>query len=164
VYVPAEQWVEAFGSDADPNSKLKTATYIVHPVLAKRIGLKGAIMLQQIHIRCHKSDGGMYVIRSLEQLHSEIFPFWGASTVKRIVQSLRQSNLIATRPYTREDGGRVMSYRVNYVGLADLLDVPCPEMENPHKKGHSKWDKDWENWTNPVTLKKQSDMPCAPLL
>jgi hypothetical protein len=163
VYVPDKGWVEMFGCDVQPDNESKASTYIVVPRLAEKVGLKGAIMLQQIHIRCHKSDGGMFVIRSLEQWHSEIFPFWGASTVKRIVQRLHESNLISKRPYTQEDGGIVMSYRVNYVGLADLLGVTCPCVENPHKKGHSKWDKDWENWTNPVTLKKQSDMPCAPL-
>lgn len=163
VYVPDMGWVEMFGCDVQPDNGAQASTYIVIPRLAEKVGLKGAIMLQQIHIRCHKSDGGMFVIRSLEQWHSEIFPFWGASTVKRTVQRLHESNLIAKRPYTREDGGIVMSYRVNYVGLADLLGVPCPCVENPHKKGHSKWDKDWENWINPVTLIKQSDMPCAHL-
>lgn len=163
VYVPDKVWVETFGCDAQLDNKSKASTYIVVPRLAEKVGLSCALFLQQIHIRCHKSDGEKFVIRSLEQWRSEVFPFWGASTIKRTVYKLRQSNLIITRPYTREDGGIVMSYRVNYAGLADLLGVPCPDVENPHKKGHPKWDKDWANWIHPVTLKKQKDKPSEPL-
>ena len=159
VYVPCLDWADAFGCAAKPNKESIVSTYIVLPRLAQIVDLSCALFLQQIHIRCHQKDGSIFVIRSLEQWHSEVFPFWGTSTVKRTLKKLSQANLILKKPYNREDGGTVMSYRVNYIRLAELLSIPTPQVENPNKYDESGWNTGWKDWTNPVTLTKQKDMP-----
>lgn len=146
----------AFDSLPEPYFRSHT----VLPTLAEKIGLANAIVLQQIHLRNHKTDGSLYVIRSLDQWHSWTFPFWGIATVKRIFRRLKELNLIFVRSYRREDNGFVNSYRVNYIGVAELLDLPIPKVENPHGPNpQCPWAKKvWEEWTNPVTLIKQIDL------
>lgn len=131
--------------------------YIVIPSLAETIGLKAAIVLQQIHLRHYDSDGSLYVIHSLEQWHSQTFPFWGEATVRRIFRKLKDLNLIFIKPYKRDDDGYVNSYRVNYIGIAEILELPIPEVENPYtQKPNDPWDKNFEEWKNPVTLQVQA--------
>lgn len=137
------------------------SSYIVLPTLAHKIGLKEAIVLQQIHIRNHEGDGSAYFIRSFEQWHSQTFPFWGMATVKRIFSKLRKLNLLFVRPYRREDDGFVNSYRVNYIGVAEILGLPIPHVDNPFDPDpdpNYPWDKHWQEWTNPVTQQKQGDL------
>lgn len=159
VYVPIYSVTSLIAAAAEVLPKAISNNYIVIPSLAEKIGLKAAIVLQQIHIRIHKEDGSTYFIRSLEQWHSETFPFWGAATIKRIFVFLRKLNLIVVKPYRREDDGVVNSYRVNYIGVAELLGLPVPNVENPYEQDPKNAnDKSWQNWTNPVTLLKHGDV------
>jgi hypothetical protein len=144
---------------AETESQAFLSNYIVIPTLAEKIGLKNAIVLQQIHLRTRGEEGTNFFIRSLEQWQAQTFPFWGIATIKRIFAKLRALNLVIVRPYRREDDGIVHSYRINYVGLAELLSLPIPQVENPFVQNTKDWwDKQWESWTNPVTLIMQSKL------
>ena len=159
VYIPKYSTEELADSAAQSLPKAYLSNYIVLPTLAHKIGLKDAIVLQQIHIRNHEGDGSAYFIRSLEQWHSQTFPFWGIATVKRIFSKLRKLNLLFVRPYKREDEGFVNSYRVNYIGVAEILGLPIPNVENPYEPNpNDPWDKNWMEWTNPVTREKQTEL------
>lgn len=129
--------------------------HTVLPPLVKLIGLKEAIVLQQIHLRHYQFDGSMFVIRSFIEWHTTLFPYWSMPTIKRIFAKLKKLNLVTIGQYQREDA-LVHKYRVNYVGLAQLLGIPVPLVANPCSPNNpDSWDNDWENWTNPVTLKRQ---------
>ena len=157
VYIPIYGVNDLVTAVVEVSPQVISSNYIVIPTLAKAIGLKAAIVLQQIHLRIYKEEGSIYFIRSLDKWHSETFPFWGIATVKRIFVALRNFNLIVIKKYRREDDGVVYSYRINYVGLAELLALPIPHVENPFNSiPKDSWDKDWQNWTNPVTLQMQS--------
>ncbi len=121
-----------------------SATMLVFPELACRIGLMEAVALQQIHIRNNCSDGSCWVIRSLKQWHSDVFMFSSIATVKRLFSKLAKKNLIYVKPYHGEEG-TVNSYRVNYVELASILEIPLPEVKLPKPNGWSD-----EYWTNPL--------------
>jgi hypothetical protein len=159
VYVPTSDLDTLLGDDDELFHAAEGRHLIIIPTLAKSIGLRTAIVLQQIHVRVYQGDGSNFFIHSLEEWHSENFPFWGIATVKRIFSKLKKLGLIFVRRYTRADDGFVHSYRVNYLCLATLLGLPIPQAANPHNK-HPKdpWDQDWENWTNPVTLVMQKDI------
>lgn len=159
VYIPKFSNEELVNYMAQSLAKVYFSNYIVLPTLAHKIGLKEAIVLQQIHIRNHENDGTIYFIRSLEQWHSQTFPFWGIATVKRIFSKLRTLNMLFVRPYKKQDQGSVNSYRVNYIGVAEILGLPIPKVENPFDQDpKDSWDKNWQEWTNPVTQQKQVEL------
>lgn len=95
--------------------------------LAKVIGLKEALVLQQVHIRHKGADGSKWVIRSLEDWHKNTFMFLGAATVKRLFAKLAKQNLLFVRKHSGESGV-VNSYRVNYVRVAELMWLPLPQV------------------------------------
>jgi hypothetical protein len=161
VYFPLITIDTLLKAAADPSeSPAFLSNYIVIPTLAEKIGLKNAIVLQQIHLRTHGEEGSNFVIRSLEQWQAQTLPFWGIATIKRIFAKLRALNLVIVRPYRREDDGIVNSYRLNYIGLAELLSLPMPQVKNPYEQNPKNWwDKQqWQGWTNPVTLIMQSEL------
>ncbi len=95
--------------------------------LACKIGLKEAIVLQQVHLRHKGTDGAKWVIRSFDEWHVNTFMFLGIATVKRIFARLIEQNLLYVKKYSG-DKGVVNSYRVNYVRIAELLEVELPDV------------------------------------
>ena len=120
------------------------ASMLVFPALACAVGLHEAIVLQQIHLRCFGCDGSMWAIASFRRWHTDVLPFFGIATIKRLISRLRAAGLIHVSDY-HNDVGVVNRYRVNYLKLAEVLDVPVPTVEAPPK---ADWDS--SNWTNPL--------------
>jgi hypothetical protein len=115
-----------------------SAKMLIFPVLASKIGLLETIVLQQIHIRHYNSDGSMWVIRSFAQWQSDVFMFLGMATVKRTFARLKAKGLIYVKPYNGEDA-TVNSYRVNYLRVAEVLNIDPPEIIKPKKIGAGAW-------------------------
>jgi hypothetical protein len=115
-----------------------SAMMLIFPSLASKIGLLESIVLQQIHIRHYDSDGSMWVIRSFAQWQADVFMFLGIATVKRTFANLKAQNLIYVKPYNGEDA-TVNSYRVNYLRVAELLNIDPPVVVEPKGKGYLKW-------------------------
>ena len=115
------------------------AAMLVFPELARKVGLLDAIALQQVHIRHHSNDGSVWVIRSFQQWHADLFAFLGMATVKRLFERLRKNGYVLVRGYSGENG-LVNSYRVNYVRVAETLGIALPTVIDPKKKG----------WVNPL--------------
>jgi hypothetical protein len=118
------------------------ANMLVFPELACHIGLLEALVLQQVHIRHHDRDGSWWFRRPLSQWQSDTFMFLSLSTVKRVFASLEKSGLLLVKPYA-SDTGKMNSYRVSYMRLAELLEVEIPEVEVLCPK-------DYPNWVNPL--------------
>jgi|GEM_PF-5043372 len=129
--------------DVETNSTPQNSAKLsVFPELARVIGLIDAVVLQQVHIRQVGFDGSLWVIRSFNQWHAEVFMFLGLATVKRVFSRLLKRHLLLVKPYQTETG-RVNSYRVNYIGVAAALGIAVPEVLMP--KGNNAND-----WTNPL--------------
>jgi hypothetical protein len=109
----------------EPNES-EQASMLVFPELACKTGLREAIALQQIHLRHHGQDGSAWAKKSLTEWHTTVFPYLGLATVKRLFARLRGANLIFAR-VCDGNGIPILGYRVNYVRLADVLNVPMPE-------------------------------------
>lgn len=111
-----------------PNNR---AAMMVFPELLEKLGLLAAIALQQIHIRHYNKPKDYFVVRSFQQLHSEIFMYVSMSTVKRLFSRLEKLKLIIKKKYEDEIGD-VNSYRVDYENVASLLGIYYLKPKNGH--------------------------------
>ena len=98
---------------------LKVKPLVVSPVLASRIGLNEAIVLQQI---CYwledtasgvEHDGRRWVYNTIEEW-TEQFPFWSPDTVKRALTSLKKNGLIYVEQLKKSQHDRTNFYAINH--------------------------------------------------
>ncbi|WP_431030032.1 conserved phage C-terminal domain-containing protein [Lysinibacillus sp. LZ02] len=94
----------------------------VLPSLAKKVGLNGAIFLQQLHFRLlisnNERDGFKWIFKTYAEWQEE-FPFWSYDTVKRIVADLEKgSYIITTNKYNKLKMDKTKWYRINYSKMA----------------------------------------------
>ena len=100
------------------------------PELAKEIGLNESILFLQldfwIGISDNERDGKYWTYQSLSDIQ-EFFPFWSQRTIQRIIQSLKDKNLIDVAQYNKCAYDRTNWYALNEEGIAKLKSVTiCP--------------------------------------
>ena len=89
----------------------------VSPTLAVELGLKEAIVLQQIHywlnfqFSRHFIDGN-YWVRYLPEQWERHFSFWDQKTLCNSIRSLERQGVLST--YETEDSNKTKYYRINY--------------------------------------------------
>jgi len=96
------------------------------PVLATKIGLNEAIVLQQINYwnkineksNNNYHDGYYWTFNSYEKWHEQ-FPFWHVNTIKKIISNLESAKLVITGNYNRSQIDRTKWYRINH----EMLDI-----------------------------------------
>ena len=99
---------------------------LVDRVLAQKIGLNEAIVIQQLHYwimqnkRQNKNfyDGRYWTFNSFENWHKDTFYFWSEKTVKRIFKKLEIENMIYVGNYNKKGYDRTKWYSINYEILA----------------------------------------------
>ncbi|WP_227394219.1 DnaD domain-containing protein [Jeotgalibacillus aurantiacus] len=96
----------------------------VLPTLAVKLGLNEAIFTQQLHYWLQHSnnerDGHKWVYKKIDEWHQE-FPFWSASTVKRVIKNLENKGvLITSDQYNKMKIDKTKWYRIDYQKLNDL--------------------------------------------
>ena len=100
---------------------------LVLPKLATAIGLNESIFLQQVHYWCrhnrsdrgHWHEGRCWTYNNLEQWQ-EHFPWWGLTTIKSIVKSLRAAGLLLAGNFNKKGYDRTLWYTVDYDRLEDF--------------------------------------------
>jgi hypothetical protein len=120
-------------------SETNLANMLLYPELANKIGVKEAIVLQQIHMRHHKENGDFWVIKPYHKWQSDVLMFMSLGVVKRVFAKLKDMKLIYVKPYS-SDYGVTNAYRVNYLKVAEILQL---EILEP-KAGKTK------HWINPI--------------
>lgn len=95
----------------------------VLPSLAEEVGLKKAMILQQVHYWLNHSDnhhdGETWVYNTYSQWHEQ-FPFWSERTVRRVIKNLEDDGLlVSTQPFL-DQGQSVKWYRIDYEKLDSL--------------------------------------------
>ena len=99
------------------------APLIVLPSLAAAIGLPEAIMLQQIHYWLRTAgkprDGALWIYNSYAEWLTQM-PFWGLSTLRRVLRRLRAQGLIHTAIYNARPNDRTLWYTIDYAAVAAL--------------------------------------------
>lgn len=109
---------------------LKDQPLLVLPALAVKVGVNGALFLQQLHYWLKKSvnvqDGYTWVYNTNQQWLQQ-FPFWSLSTIQRIISKLEKEGLIIKGKYNRSKFNNTVWYRIDYEQLEKLM--PSDEFE-----------------------------------
>ncbi len=118
------------GDDVMSKLLLKDQPLIVLPALAVKVGVNGALFLQQLHYWLEKSvnvqDGYTWVYNTNQQWLQQ-FPFWSLSTIQRIISKLEKEGLIIKGKYNRSKFNNTVWYRIDYKKLEELM--PSSEFE-----------------------------------
>jgi uncharacterized phage protein (TIGR02220 family) len=124
---------------------LKVKPLVISPMLALRIGINEAIVLQQI---CYwledttagiEYDGKRWVYNSINAWNEQ-FPWWTAKTIQRTVSSLKNMGLIYVEQLKKRQHDQTNYYAINYASplLADTDNLSLSrETICPNRKGQS---------------------------
>lgn len=98
----------------------------VLPKLAVAIGLNEAMVLQQVHYWLERSGfcdraGVQWIYNTVDQWHKQ-FPFWSVDTVRRTLDSLRESGLLVAEALAENKFDKTLFYRIDYGALAEIED------------------------------------------
>lgn len=97
----------------------KRQPLVISPLLACRIGLNEAIVLQQICYWIEETQAGVehagrkWVYNTIEQWNEQ-FPFWSPDTVKRSLTSLKKRGLVEVKQLNKAKHDRTNFYAINY--------------------------------------------------
>jgi len=116
---------------------LKVKPLVISPVLACRIGLNEAIVLQQICYWLEDTasgvdhDGRRWVYNTIEDWNEQ-FPWWSSDTVKRALTSLKKSGLIYVEQLKKTQHDRTNYYAINHANplLTDECKLPSSKSAN----------------------------------
>lgn len=117
-------------------SLINEAPLLVHPKLAQKIGLKEAMILQQIHywlnpsLNKNRKEGRLWVHNTYDQWKTQ-FPFWASRTIQRAIYSLERRGLLDS--YVTRDFKKTKFYSINYDMLAELDDLQQMDMRKGQK-------------------------------
>ena len=111
----------------------------VLPTLAVKIGLNGALFLQQLHYWILRSnnvkENTVWVYKSLDEWIEDDFPFMSRSTLKRTISDLKKADLIITKTFNKMKIDKTNWYTINYQKLESMSP---PWVQNEPSIG-SKW-------------------------
>lgn len=111
----------------------------VLPTLAVKIGLNGALFLQQLHYWILRSnnvkENTVWVYKSLDEWIEDDFPFMSRSTLKRTISDLKKADLIITKTFNKMKIDKTNWYTINYQKLESMS---LPWGQNEPSIG-SKW-------------------------
>lgn len=92
---------------------------VINPILAKRIGLNEAIVLQQVSYWLNETESGVehdgrrWIYNTYEQW-IEQFPFWSQDTVKRAITSLKKQGVLVVAKLSSDRLNHTNYYTINY--------------------------------------------------
>lgn len=96
---------------------------LVLPSLAEKIGLNGAIVIQQIHYWLvsskHIIDGKKWIYNSYKDWERQ-FTFWSGKTIERTIRSLEEQGYLQSANHNRSKQDKTKWYTINYEKLAEL--------------------------------------------
>lgn len=101
---------------------------VVDTVLATKIGLNEAIVLQQVHYwieinrkkQVNLFDGFYWTYNSMKEWN-KCFPFFGEKTLKRIFNNLEKLGILKTGNYNKLKMDRTKWYTINYAKLEECV-------------------------------------------
>lgn len=92
---------------------------VINPILAQRLGLNEAIVLQQVSYWLNETESGVehdgrrWIYNTYEQW-IEQFPFWSQDTVKRAITSLRKQGVLIVEKLSSDRLNHTNYYTINY--------------------------------------------------
>ncbi len=131
-----------------PNLLTNRSPLVFDPVLANEIGLKEAIVLQQVHYWLNPKrnknicEDRHWVWNTYDQWHKQ-FPFWSVKTIRRVINGLETKGILLSR--MTPDLRRLKYYSINYANLQQMItnapesgplgqsdQTEMPKCENPY--------------------------------
>ncbi len=106
------------------NKLIEDETLIILPELALEIGLNESIVLQQLSVELQKRSTILDGKRWFQQTYvewQEVFPFWSASTIKRIFLSLQKQGLVLIEQHSKHRYDRTNWYAICEEKLQPLV-------------------------------------------
>lgn len=101
----------------------------VLPTLAVKIGLNGALFLQQLHYWLLRSNNiqeeKVWIYKSFDEWREQDFPFWSESTIKRTVSDLKKLDLITIKVFNKMKIDKTNWYTINYQKLESMNRPSC---------------------------------------
>ena len=105
--------------------------------LAKCLGLKEAVIFQQIHywLEINKKtknnyrEGKYWTYNSIKEWHKNEFDFLSVRTVERTIQSLEKSGLLESACFNKMAGDKTKWYTINYDKLLEVCENKLSEKE-----------------------------------
>lgn len=133
---------------------------IILPKLASVVGLQEAIVLQQVHYwmdrTVHIKDHYRWIYNTFDTWEEQ-FPFWSRTTIRRIIQRLRESTedrgpLLIIGNYNKKAYDRTLWYRIDYEELAKMTkEIRKPIVE---KKRDMVFEQNMAKWGEEKVLLK----------
>lgn len=116
---------------------------VINPILAQRLGLNEAIVLQQVSYWLNETDSGVeydgrrWIYNTYEQW-IEQFPFWSQDTVKRAITSLRKQGVLIVEKLSSDRLNHTNYYTINYEAAALIEEgklhqsesAKCPDLDD----------------------------------
>jgi len=110
---------------------------VINKLLAKKIGLNEAIVIQQLHywIKNNKKanrnfkDEKFWTYNSIRQWRENEFVFWSEKTIERILKSLENKELIEVGNYNKDKRDKTKWYTINYKKLNNIYYDECIQTE-----------------------------------
>lgn len=103
-------------------------------VIAGKLGLNEAIVIQQIHYTAtNERDGRLWAYNTLDDWAKNHFPFLSKSTIERVLSGLEKQGVILKSRYNRFGYDRTTWYAIDYDRLSELVG----ELDIGAAAGHS---------------------------
>ncbi|WP_051273724.1 hypothetical protein [Desulfotruncus alcoholivorax] len=112
---------------------------VVDKVLAVKIGLNKAIVIQQVHYwieinkkkKKHYINGRYWTYNTLQEWHENNFEFWSLDTVKRTFTELENKGILLVGNFNQDRRDRTKWYTIDYNKLEELISKK--ESHSPEK-------------------------------
>ncbi|MBA4538811.1 DnaD domain protein [Bacillus aquiflavi] len=113
---------------------------IVLPILAKKIGLNEAIVLQQLHYwiksSSHFYENRHWVYNTYEGWQKQ-FPFWSISTIRRAFSKLEKRGFLETGNFNKSSIDKTKWYSINYDMLEGVNKCSVQNEQSSEQNEHS---------------------------
>jgi hypothetical protein len=114
---------------------LKRQPLLFDPLLATKVGLNGAIFLQQLEYWLDKSphthDDRKWVYNTYDGWREQ-FPFWSINTIRRTIADLEHKGILNAGNFNKMTMDRTKWYTINY----GLLDNYCEDVNPTDDEGN----------------------------
>lgn len=110
--------------------------------LAKCLGLKEAVIFQQIHywLQVNKKkhnnyiEGRYWTFNSIAKWHEEEFDFLSVRTIERTLKSLENEGLLISNMFNKMKGDKTKWYSIDYDKLIEVAEIRLSKKETLSKK------------------------------
>lgn len=101
---------------------------LVMPSLATKVGLSESIFLQQLHYWLDRSvnvkEGHKWVYNSAKEWQAQ-FPFWSINTIRRVIKSLEDKQLVISGNFNSLPIDKTKWYRIDYEIIKEIENEDC---------------------------------------